>query len=170
MIGDPDDPQGGIIIPRDSIVQTQWNFDLLKVGYAWSFLNKRHYEMFIGAGLNIRSLDIEIGYEATTGTIVQRDDFDTEPKIPLPTAVLGGRWNFTEKWQGIFRQELFLLQMGDYKGSQQDFQLLFEHNTFKHIGFGFNAVHFNLRTKSNAVRKEFDSRIPGVPGYIKIYL
>ena len=59
-IGDPGDPQGGFVIPRNSNVQTVWNFDLLKIGYAWSFLNKRRYEMFIGTGLSMRELEIEI--------------------------------------------------------------------------------------------------------------
>lgn len=97
IIGDPDDPQGGFIIPIDSNIQTVWNFDLLKVGYAWSFLNKRRYEMFIGTGLNIRRLEIEIDYQGTIDTFNQSDSFDTKPSIPLPTAVIGGRWNLSEK-------------------------------------------------------------------------
>ncbi len=171
VIGDPDDPQGGFIIPIGSDVQTVWNFDLLKVGYAWSFLNKHRYEMFIGTGLNIRRLEIKIDYQGTVGTFDERDGFDTEPTIPLPTAVIGGRWNLSEKWQSIFRYEFFLLEVGDYKGSQQDFQLLFEHSTFKHIGFGvgINTIYINMRTNDDTIRGEFDSRILGLLGYTKIY-
>ena len=172
IIGDPDDPEGGFIIPKDSRVQASWNFDLLKVGYAWSFLNKRRYEMFIGAGLNIRNLDIDIAYQAAISTFSDSDSFDGEGLIPLPTAVIGGRWNLTEKWQSIFRYELFMLQIGDYKGSQQDFQLLFEHSTFKHVGFGLgiNTVNSNIRARDEKIRGEFDSRILGLLGYIKLYL
>jgi hypothetical protein len=171
IIGDPDDPDGGFIIPKDSSVQTVWNFDLLKIGYAWSFLNKRRYEMFIGTGLNIRTLKTEIDYQAEIGTISERDRFDTDSTIPLPTFAIGGRWNLSEKWQSIFRYELFLLEFGDFKGSQQDFQLLFEHSTFKHIGFGLgiNTVNINIRAKSDTLRGEFDSRILGILGYTKLY-
>lgn len=170
-IGDPDDPQGGFIIPRNSNVQTVWNFDLLKIGYAWSFLNKRRYEMFIGTGLSIRKLEIEIDYQSGFGGVSQHDSFDAGPTIPLPTAVIGGRWNLTDKWQSIFRYEFFLLEVGDYKGSQQDFQLLLEHSTFKHVGFGvgINTVNVNLRAKTDTIRGEFDSRILGLLGYTKIY-
>lgn len=81
VIGDPNDPDGGFIIPRGSRVQTKWDFDLLKVGYAWSFLNKRRYEMFIGTGLNIRRLDIEIDYQAAISTFGQEDRLDTDGTI-----------------------------------------------------------------------------------------
>jgi hypothetical protein len=172
VIGDPDDPEGGFIIPKDARVTTQWNYDLLKIGYAYSFLNKRRYEMFIGAGLNIRNLDVEIDYEVTITTFGDSDSLDGEGLIPLPTAVIGGRWNFTDKWQGIFKYELFMLEMGDYKGNQQDFQLLFEHSTFKHVGFGLgiNTVDINIRAQDEKIRGEFDSRILGLLGYIKFYL
>ena len=172
VIGDPDDPEGGFIIPKDARVTTQWNYDLLKIGYAYSFLHKRRYEMFIGAGLNIRNLDVEIDYEVTITTFGDSDSLDGEGLIPLPTAAIGGRWNFTDKWQGIFKYELFMLEMGDYKGNQQDFQLLFEHSTFKHVGFGLgiNTVDINIRAKDEKIRGEFDSRILGLLGYINFYL
>ena len=172
VIGDPEDPDGGFIIPKDARVTTVWNYDLLKIGYAYSFLNKRRYEMFIGAGLNIRNLDVEIDYEVTITTFGDSDNLNGEGLIPLPTAVIGGRWNFTDKWQGIFKYELFMLEMGDYKGSQQDFQLLFEHSTFKHVGFGLgvNTVDINIRAQDEKIRGEFDSRILGLLGYIKFYL
>jgi hypothetical protein len=171
IIGDPDDPDGGFIIPQNARIDTQWNYDLLKVGYNWSFLNKRRYEMFIGAGLNIRNLDMKISYQATLGGFKQTDSFDFKGTLPLPTLVFGGRWNFTDKWQGIFRYELFLLEVGDYNGSQQDAQLLFEHNTFKHVGFGIgiNTGDLNLRAKDEEFRGEFDSSVLGLLGYTKIY-
>ena len=63
-------------------------------------------------------------------------------------------------------------QVGDYKGSQQDFQLLLEHSTFKYVGFGLgiNTVDINIRAQDDELRGEFDSRILGLLGYIKFYL
>jgi hypothetical protein len=170
-IGDPDDPEGGFIIPKDARISTNWNFDLLKVGYAYSFLNKRKYEMFIGAGLNIRNIDIDIDYQISLAPFSESDSFDGDGTVPLPAAVIGGRWNFTNKWQSIFRYEIFLLEIGDYRGSQQDFQLLFEHSTFKYVGFGLgiNTVDINIRAQDEKIRGEFDSRIIGLLGYTKVY-
>jgi hypothetical protein len=171
-IGDPSDPEGGFIIPQDAQVATQWNFDLLKLGYAYSFLNKRRYEMYIGAGLNIRKLDIDLSYQAALASSVESDRFAARQLLPLPTGTIGGRWNFNEKWQGNFRYELFMLDLGEYRGSQQEIQLLIEHNTFKNVGLGagFNLININVRAESENFRGEFDSRIKGIVGYIKIYL
>lgn len=171
VIGDPDDPEGGFIIPTGARISTNWNFDLLKVGYAYSFLNKRKYEMFIGTGLNIRNIDIDIDYQISLTTFSESDSFNGDGTVPLPTAVIGGRWDFTNKWQSIFRYELFLLEIGDYRGSQQDFQLLFEHSTFKYVGFGLgiNTVDINLRAQDEKIRGELDSRIIGLLGYTKVY-
>lgn len=36
---------GGFTITKDSRINTQWNFNLVKAGYAWLFLHKRRYEM-----------------------------------------------------------------------------------------------------------------------------
>ena len=170
-IGDPDDPEGGFIIPKDARISTNWNYDLLKVGYAYSFLNKRKYEMFIGAGLNIRNIDIDIDYQVSLAPFSESDSFDGDGIVPLPAAVIGGRWHFTDKWQSIFRYEIFLLELGDYRGSQQDFQLLLEHSTFKYVGFGLgiNTVDINIRAQDEKIRGEFDSRIIGLLGYTKVY-
>lgn len=67
---------------------------------------------------------------------------------------------------------MFLLEVGDFKGSQQDFQLLFEYSTFKHVGFGLgiNTIDANIRARDDKIRGEFDSRILGLLGYIKFYL
>jgi hypothetical protein len=86
--------------------------------------------------------------------------------------VIGGRWNLTEKWQSIFRYEVSMLEFDDYKGSLQNFQLLFEHSTFKHVGFGLgiNTIDANIRARNEKFSGELDSRILGLLGYIKFYL
>jgi hypothetical protein len=86
VIGDPDDPEGGFIIPKDARISTDWNFDLLKLGYVWSFLNKRRYEAFVGAGLNIRKVDVKIEYQATLATFGESDRLDAAETLPLLVA------------------------------------------------------------------------------------
>jgi hypothetical protein len=171
-IGDPDDPEGGITIPVGAQVDTRWNVDLLKVGYAWSFLNKPEYEWFIGGGLNVHTLDVEIAYDAGIGTVRETDRFDAVAKIPLPTATVGGRYNMGRRWHANMRYELFFLELGDYKGTRQDFQLSFEHNTFKNVGFGlgFNFIDMRLRASDEQLRGEFDSSMIGLLGFLKIYM
>jgi len=171
IIGDPDDPDGKDIIPVGAQVDTKWNFDLLKVGYAWSFLNKRQYEWYIGAGLNIHKLDIEIAYQATAGSTIDRDRYDAAANIPLPTATIGGRYRMSKKWQANVRYELFFLEFDNYKGARQEFMLTFEHNTFKNVGFGvgLNMIDMDVQAKTDEFRGQFDSNLLGLVGYIKVY-
>ncbi len=173
IIGDPDDPDGMDVIPIGAEVVTQWNFDLLKLGYAWSFLNKRDYEWYIGAGLNIQSVDVDIAYTAqVTNTFsIEQDSVNTKANIPLPTASVGGRYQMSDKWQANMRYELFFLEIGDYGGSRQEFLLNFEHNTFKHVGFGvgLNLVNMDFQAKNDQMRGKFDSKLSGLLGYLKVY-
>ena len=121
--------------------------------------------------MNIRRVDVKIQYQATLGATSESDKFDGDGTIPLPTFAIGGRWKLSDKWQSIFRYELFFLSFENVAGSQQDFQLLLEQNTFKHVGFGigFNTVDQNVRARDDDFRGEFDSRILGLLGYSKIY-
>jgi len=63
---------------------------------------------------------------------------------PLP--VIGFRMDYrtTPKLDVIVANDFFFLNQGDYSGSMNDFRLLLEHRTFKHLGFGVGFDHFAL--------------------------
>jgi hypothetical protein len=175
VIGDPDDPDGECIIGADSSVQSQWEFELLKVGYSWSFLNTRRYELFLGGGLNVRDLDINIDAQGNlTGCDLDSGgstNISSGGAIPLPTFNFGGRWNFTPKWQTRWQFQVFALEFGDYKGSTSDTQLLFEHKTFKNVGFGGGLNSFDLQLEADAddLKGEIASDYLGLYAYVKVY-
>lgn len=172
QIGDPDNLLGGFVIPKGARVDTQWNFDLFKVGYDYSFLNKARYEMFVGAGLNFRNLDFDISYQANIGSATVGDSIHTKEMLPLPTATIGGRWNLTRKLQATFSYDLFFMEFDDYKGQYQELLLSLEHSTFKHVGFGgaIDLGSLNVRSDSDDYRGEFDYRMGGMFVYVKFYL
>ena len=172
QIGDPDNPLGGFVIPKGARVDTQWDFDLLKVGYDYSFLNKKRYEMFIGAGLNFRNLNVDISYQANVGSATVGDSINTTELLPLPTATIGGRWNLTRKLQAIFSYDFFFLEFDEYVGQYQEVLLSLEHSTFKHVGFGaaIDLGSLNVRANNDDFRGEFDYRVAGLFGYVKFYL
>jgi len=174
-IGDPDDPDGECNIEAGASVQSQWQFELLKVGYSYSFLNTRKYELFLGGGLNVRDLKVEIDAEGNISGCEVEDGGGTQVSsgglIPLPTINFGGRWNFTPKWQARWQWQFFALQFGDYQGSTRDTTLLIEHRTFKNVGFGggINAFDLQLNAENSDLRGEITSDYLGLLGYVKVY-
>ena len=174
-IGDPDDPDGECSIQAGASVQSQWKFQLLKVGYSYSFVNTRKYEMFLGGGLNIRDLDVDIEAQGGISGCEIEDGGGTQVSsggmIPLPTFNFGGRWNFTSKWQARWQWQFFALEFGDYRGSTRDTTILIEHRTFKNVGFGggINAFDLQLEAENSDLRGEVTSDYLGVLGYVKVY-
>ena len=169
-LGNPDGFLG-IVIPVGAKVSSKMDYDLVKVGYDYSFVNRRKFEAMIGGGVNFRHLDVEIAYQVNVGERVRGNSFGAEEWVPLPVVGMGGRWNFTDKLQVNVRFDLFYLQFDNYEGYYQEALLNLEHNTFEHFGFGLgiNFGDLNLRGREDDVRGEFDSRTLGLVGYAKYY-
>lgn len=169
-VGNPDGLLG-ISIPVGTQVKTTLDYDLLKLGYGYSFVNRRKFEATIGAGVNFRKLDFEIAWQANVGERVRGNSIKAEDWVPLPTVGLGGRWNFTEKLEANIRLEVFYLEFDNYEGYYDEMLINLEHRTFDHFGFGLgvNYGNLNLRGKDDDVRGELDSRIFGLLGYAKYY-
>jgi hypothetical protein len=172
------DPETGeeCTISAGATVDSQWKFQLLKVGYNWSFLNTRKYELFLGGGLNIRDLDFSLEAEGATSGSCNLDSGGNERvaqngTIPLPVFNFGGRWNFTPKWQTRWQFQAFALEFGDYKGSTREVEVLFENRTFKNVGFGGGITTYDvqLEADSSDIRGEITSNYIGLLGYVKVY-
>jgi hypothetical protein len=171
VIGDPDRLLGGIVIPVGAEVITKMNFDLYKIGYGYSFVNRRKFEATLGAGVNFRHLDFEVSYQAQLGNRVRGDYISATEWVPLPTIGFAGRWNFTEKLETNIRFEAFYLQFDNYEGYYQEALLNLEHATFKHVGFGLglNYGFLDLHGREDDIQGELNSRVLGLVGYLKAY-
>ena len=169
-LGNPDGFLG-IVIPVGAKVSSKIDYDLVKLGYDYSFVNRRKFEAMIGGGVNFRRLDLEVAYQLNVGERVRGNSFGAEEWVPLPVVGMGGRWNFTDKLQVNLRFDLFYMQFDNYEGYYQEALLNLEHNTFKHFGFGLglNFGDLNLRGREDDIRGEFDSRTLGLVGYVKYY-
>ena len=72
-------------------IDTEFDVDIYKVGWAWSFINVRRYEFYIGLGLNIRDFsimesirgDVQRAHEMVTTPTARRAEFHIEPKIEM---------------------------------------------------------------------------------------
>jgi hypothetical protein len=166
---------GECVIGAGAASESRLDFDLFKVGYSYSFLNTRKYEMFLGGGLSVRDLDLNIDAEGTlTGCELEDDgstNISSKDVVPLPTVSFGGRWSFTPKWQARWQWQYFALEFGSYKGRSIDTTFQLEHRTFKNVGFGAGINSFDLRLQgdSSDFRGEIASSYLGLLGYVKVY-
>jgi hypothetical protein len=171
-IGDPDKLLSGVI-PVNAEVHTKLDFDLFKLGYGYSFINRRKFEANVNAGVNFRNLDFSVAYKAQIGNRVKGDIISsTDGVVPLPTFGIGGRWNFTEKLEANYRFDLLYLESDDYEGYYQEALLGLEHNTFKNVGFGLGmkSSTFQLHGKEDDIDGELNSQIFGLLLYLHLYL
>lgn len=158
---------GDEIFPLGATLETEFRSTLLKIGYSWSFINVRKYEVYVGAGLNFRDTSYRFVGQTGEETTVEDEDI----LIPLPTFNFGGRYNFTEKTLLSVRWEIFDIEFGDYEGRFQDLLLLLEHNTFKHIGFGVGLTSSltDLEIEDDDWRGELETSHDGFMGFLKFY-
>ena len=170
-IGDPDSEDEIVISPGARIL-SQWNFDVVNVIYNWSFLNTWRYELFLGAGLNIRDLKLDFAGDFDPGDgVVREEQVNAEGILPLPVVSFGGRWNFSKKWLAGWRWQWFAIQIGDYGGNLKDVVLSFENDTSKHVGFGFglNSFALNITAEGEEFKGEVSEDYLGLLGYVKVY-
>ena len=146
---DDDVSIGDVVIPATYSIDTVLNIRFEKVSYAWSFINTRPYEFFVGAGVNFRHVSMTID---GTGTVADDEDvrtFASGKSVPLPTLTAGMRYNITDRLKLNFRLESFFLKLGEDSGRWNDSYLTLEYGLSRHFGFGggLNASTLNIRAK-----------------------
>jgi len=146
---DDDVSIGDIVIPAMYSIDTILNIRFQKVSYAWSFINTRPYEFFVGAGVNQRHVSLTVH---GTGTVAGTEDirtFEDGSSLPLPTITTGMRYNITDRLKLNFRLESFFLRLGEDTGRWNDSYLTLEYGVSSHFGFGggLNASSLSIKTK-----------------------
>jgi hypothetical protein len=130
----------GTLYPIDTAVNSQFDLDIYKVAYTWSFWRKDRNYLGATGGL----------YIADTGTSLSADSIGarevTSATAPLPVIGLRGQYFFTQKWSVRASGEFFLYQSGDWDGDLADLYLGVDYEFSDRIavGIGFNSVTFDL--------------------------
>lgn len=137
---------GDVVIPIDYSLTTQLDFNISKIGYAWSFVNTSTYELFLGAGLNVRDIRLKFRGEGLLAGQGDTRVFETREALPLPTFTAGLRYSIGDRWGVHFRAESFFLGVDENRGRMQDTYLLVEYDFSKNfgIGWGLNAYNVDL--------------------------
>lgn len=162
---------GDRIFQIDSSISSESESEILKIGYAWSFINVEPYEFYLGVGLNVQKNRLSFTGQLPSGEGVEIAEYEAEGTAPLPTLSFGFRYNLTDKWIARWNYEVFGVQVGDYGGRFQESTLSIEHNTWDHVGFGFGVTNFSkaIDAEDDKYTGEFDSSYLGLQLYLKTY-
>ena len=156
---------GDININIGDSIDSQFNTNTLKVAYTYSFYHAPEIETAVTVGLHVTRLE----------AVLSSTDFGISEKssttAPLP--VFGFRLDYVlnPKWTVRSKYELFFLdRVEEYKGAFSDFSILFEHQTFKNVGFGFgmNRSSLTLEINDGDQRAQTDSVLNGFMLYMVV--
>lgn len=158
---------GDTVFPVGAVLDSSWEFDIYKAGWAWSFINVQKFEFFLGAGLNIRRANLKFAETGLGAGSTQQ--FDGSGTIPLPTFTFGGIYYITKKLSAQFRLEGFALEFGDYKGRLQDNYITLDYGITDHfgIGGGLNFYNLDIEITDTELRGELESDYVGLLLYVK---
>jgi hypothetical protein len=120
-------------------MDTQVKTNILKLNYAWSFINVERYEFFLGAGLNVSDTNFKFTGRGTSESV----EYEDGAAIPLPTLAFGGRYNISDDVRILFRSENLSFDISGYEGRFKDSYIFLEYDFTEHfgIGGGLNSFH-----------------------------
>lgn len=145
-------------IPVGASVETQFNFDLYRVGYSYSFFQDKRIDLGIGGGLYVLPVEFKLNATAESGGMTILDESVKETfAAPLPVIGIRADIAITPRWFLRNRADFFYLEIGDYRGAIVDTRLAVEYQPFKHVGFGLAWDNFRLAAEA----KDDNTGIPG---------
>jgi hypothetical protein len=160
--GDLVDVRFGIAV--DSLIQ----YGVLKLGYAWSFVNTESWEIDLGVGANFYRDRVKVTASTFTGLDTKVRRFEEQGDGPLPTASFGLRYK-PGRWVLYWDYEVVSTELGKFSGRLRESTVGVEHNTWENVGFGLGVINSAdfVETRDNGMEGEFDSDYRGWRLYLK---
>ena len=144
-------------------VASNFNWTIYKVGYSYSFVQNRRFEL--AAGLGIFGLDTGLRISATDiGTLESGSFF-----APLPVLGLRGAFAVTPKFFLRTKIQYFGLDVGRVKGQLADATVSVDYDIFDRvaIGAGYNFVAVRLEADRSKFSGSLDVDYGGVVVFLK---
>ena len=130
----------GTVYPIDAMVNSQFDLNIYKLAYTWSFM--RREDGFLGASAGFYVADFKTSLFAPA--LGEREVGDGT--APLPVFGLRGEYRISEKWKFRASGELFVFEYDNWDGRLVDLYAGIDYavsGPFS-VGFGFNAVTFDI--------------------------
>ncbi len=158
-----------VTIPIGASAQTQFDYDIVKLGYLWSFYHSNKVELAAGAGLHITKVSIGLNVDVTNQGAIDTKDIKTT--VPLPVLSFGLTYNVTPKFQWYLKSEAFAITVDDWEGVYTDGTLGLEYRFWKKIGVGAGYANNSLQVteETGEYKFSYDNRINGLLVYVAGY-
>lgn len=143
---------GGVVVPAGTKISTEFDVQVFRTEYSYSFIHDERVDMAAAFGLYVMPLGVDF---TAQGIGSASESFDIT--APLPMTGLRMDVLLTPKVYLRSHMNFFYLEFDDYKGAMFDTVVAFEWVPLRHvgIGLGYNAFDLGLSVKG-------DSDIPGV--------
>lgn len=147
----------GITFPAGTQVDTQFDIDMYRAGYTWSFLQKETWELGFSMGAYWVDMDMTV---STLGGQLEADYSESEP---FPMFGFSGSWLLNDKWLVRGTAEAFSIDMNDVEGDFYNVRVEAEYAVTANIsiGAGYDLVRIDAKDteKNNKVNYDYDGAV-----------
>jgi hypothetical protein len=163
-----DEDGNEITIPIGAKVTSALDYEILKLGYLWSFYHTNKVEMSAGAGLHVTKLNFDLSASTTNSG---KDAQDARVTVPLPVFSFQINYSITPKLSWLFKTEVFGLKYGDVTGTYADNTLAMEYRFAKHfgLGLGLGSSSLDIEEDSSDEKVIYQNRISGFLLYATLH-
>jgi len=141
-----------------STLSTKFDYQVLKLAYAYSFWQTEKFDLSASAGLYTFDVDILV-----KSTNEQEGDAGTAP-FPMFGLHLDYRLNKEVYFSTSF--EYFVIDQDDFEGELTDIRIGIEYRPFENIGFGLGYNAATIFAEDTDSDDEFDFEYDGILVYI----
>ena len=138
---------GEEVFETGAVVDTYFDTKVTRVSYAYLLHDSSKFGVALIAGLHLTDLATGIT-ELNTEFAVENIEF-ADVTAPLPVVGITGAWRINEKWFLFGRDQVFRMDIADYKGNLDHFSAKLEYSAFEHFGIGLGYDLFDLKLDMN---------------------
>jgi hypothetical protein len=147
----------GFTFPAGTDVDTDFDIDMYRAGYTWSFWQNAVWEL--GFSVGAYWVDMEMEISAQEGAIAAHFD-ESEP---FPMIGFSGSWLLNEDWLVRGTAEAFSIDMNDTEGDFYNVRVECEYTFTENlsIGAGYDLVRIDAEDtkKNNKVKYDYDGAL-----------
>ena len=105
-----------ITIPATATVSSELKYDIVKLGYLWSFYHNDKVELGVGAGVHVTRLSLLMN-ATFAGTELETQDVNTT--VPLPVVMFVIAYRINDKWRWAIDNQWFSMNFERIRGGLQ---------------------------------------------------